>query len=211
MKQIVTYLSIFGAGCALGVLGTKTYFAKKYKDISDAEIESVKEVYKRKTIALEGSERKDEIKIVSEPKKEGVGSGLFVNLTPEHMKDMQIKYNAASSDILAESESPIEGDYKPYFVDIDDFDAVNDGFAKQQFVYYMDDGTLADASLEGTTTQTDIEEEVINPSDTVGIDNLELFENMEDEVCYIRNESLKTDYEVTKVYSSYSQVVGDDY
>ena len=41
MNKLVTYLSFFGAGCALGVLGTKTYFAKKYKDISDAEIESV--------------------------------------------------------------------------------------------------------------------------------------------------------------------------
>ena len=201
MKKLVTYLSIFGAGCALGVLGTKTYFERKYKDIAEEEIESVKEVFKRKTIALEGAEKKEEIvsDIVGNVKGvQPVGAGLFMDMTPEHMKDMQIKYNKVSDDF--KEESPIEGDYKPYLIDIDDFDATGDGYSKHQYAYYIDDATLVSD-----------EDEVINSSDIVGLDTLELFENLEDEVCYVRNEARKEDYEITKVFSSYSEVVGDEY
>ena len=208
MNKLVTYLSFFGAGCTLGVLGTKSYFERKYKDISDAEIESVKEVYKRKAIALEGEEKKEHIVLENVINKDAIGDGLFINMTPEHMKSMQINYNTLSTDI---AEHPIEEDYKPYFIDVDDFDATGDGYSKHEYVYYMDDGTLADAAVEAATTQVDIEEEIVSAADTVGIDNLEIFENMDEEVCYIRNDGHKADYEVTKVFSSYSAIVGDDY
>lgn len=205
MNKLVTYLSFFGAGCALGVLGTKTYFERKYRDIADNEIESVKEVYKRKTIALEGEEQKEAIsgKVVlgqtSIASKEPSETGLFLNMTPEHMKSMQINYNTMSNDIVDDIH-PTEGPDKPYFITIDEFDEVNDGFTKLEYSYYMDDSTLVSA-----------DDEVISAADTIGVDNLELFENMDEDACFIRNEFVSTDYEVTKVFSSYSMITGDDY
>lgn len=212
MKQLVTYLSLFGGGCVLGVFATKTYFERKYKDISDAEIESVKEVYRRKTIALNAEEQKEEVResVTTGKDTKQVGSVLFKNMTPENMQSMAFKYHTISSDI-PEGEHPIEEDYKPYMIDVDTFDEVNDGYSKHEYIYYIEDGTLTDASIEAAVPQTDIEEEIINAADTVGIDNLEVFENSDEEVCYIRNESSKSDYEITKVFSSYSAIVGDDY
>lgn len=211
MKQLVTYLSLFGGGCVLGVFATKTYFERKYKDISDAEIESVKEVYRRKTIALDAEEKKKDItEIVVGPEEKQLGSILFKNMTPENMQSMAFKYHTISSDI-SEGEHPIEEDYKPYMIDVDTFDETSDGYSKHEYIYYVEDGTLTDASIEAAVPQTDIDEEIINAADTVGIDNLEVFENSDEEVCYIRNESSKSDYEITKVFSSYSAIVGDDY
>ena len=201
MKQLVTYLSLFGGGCVLGVFATKTYFERKYKDISDAEIESVKEVYRRKTIALNAEEQKEEVR-----ESVTVGKGtlpnssvLFKNMTPENMQSMAFKYHTISNDI-PEGEHPIEEDYKPYMIDVDTFDETSDGYSKHEYSYYMDDSTLVS-----------IEDEIVSAADTVGVDNLEIFENSDEEVCYIRNESSGADYEVTKVFSSYSALVGDDY
>ena len=201
MKQLVTYLSLFGGGCVLGVFATKTYFERKYKDISDAEIESVKEVYRRKTIALNAEEQKEEVR-----ESVTVGKGtlpassvLFENMTPENMQSMAFKYHTISNDI-PEGEHPIEEDYKPYMIDVDTFDETSDGYSKHEYSYYMDDSTLVS-----------IEDEIVSAADTVGIDNLEIFENSDEEVCYIRNESSGADYEITKVFSSYSAIVGDDY
>lgn len=201
MKQLVTYLSLFGGGCVLGVFATKTYFERKYKDISDAEIESVKEVYRRKTIALDAEEQKEEVResVIVGKDTQQVGSVLFKNMTPENMQSMAFKYHTISSDI-PEGEHPIEEDYKPYMIDVDTFDEVNDGYSKHEYSYYMDDSTLVS-----------IEDEIVSAADTVGVDNLEIFENSDEEVCYIRNESSGADYEITKVFSSYSAIVGDDY
>ena len=207
MKQIVTYLSLFGAGLALGVLGTKTYFERKYKKIADDEIESVKEVFKRKTVSIveaDATAQRVETTNVDPDfgiaiEKVPVGGGLFMNMVPEHMKEMQINYNTMSNDIV-EGEHPIEGNYRPYIIDIDTFDETADGYSKVELSYYMGDSTLVDS-----------EEEIVSTADTIGIDNLELFEQLDSDIIYVRNESLGADYEVTKVLSSYSQIVGDNY
>ena len=205
MKQIVTYLSLFGAGLALGVLGTKTYFERKYKKIADDEIESVKEVFKRKTVSIveaDATAQRVETPNVDPDfgiEKVPVGGGLFMNMVPEHMKEMQINYNTVSNDIV-EGEHPIEGNYRPYIIDIDTFDETADGYSKVELSYYMGDSTLVDS-----------EEEIVSTADTIGVDNLELFEQLDSDILYVRNESLGADYEVTKVLSSYSQIVGDNY
>lgn len=201
MKQLVTYLSLFGAGLSLGVLGTKTYFERKYKQIADDEIASMKSYYDRRAVRIEKEkgDKKEEIVVDGEIEKQTVGGGLFLNMTPEHMKEMQINYNTLSNDIVA-GEHPIEEDYKPYLIDIDTFDETGDGYSKHELTYYMDDSTLVN-----------VEEDIISAADTIGIDNLEVFEEMDSEVCYVRNEALRADYELTKVFSSYSVIVGDNY
>lgn len=198
MKQLVTYLSLFGGGCIVGVFATKKYFERKYRDISEAEIESVKEVYRRKKETLKDAKKEESIEIGKSADDKQIGSIIFKNMTPENMQSMAFKYHTISNDIP--DEHPIEEDYKPYMIDVDTFDETSDGYSKHEYSYYMDDSTLVS-----------IEDEIVSAADTIGVDNLEVFENSDEEVCYIRNESSGADYEVTKVFSSYSAIVGDDY
>ena len=107
-----------------------------------------------------------------------------------------------SSDISdpSEAESPREEDFKQFEIDIEDFDNVHDGYAKVEYAYYMDDGTLVDA-----------EDNVVVIGDTISTENIDAFERSDEDIWYIRNVGLKTDYEITKVYGNYGSILGDEY
>lgn len=198
MKQLVTYLSIFGAGCAIGVLGTRTYFAKKYKEISDSEIESMKRVLAKREEKTEANnkEKKEAIFPVTEQ------MSISIDMSPEKAEFYRTRYNTMSSDVLdpSETESPREDDFEQYEIDIDEFDKVHDGYSKVEYAYYMDDGTLVDDA-----------DNVIVIGDTISAENIDAFERSDEDVWYIRNVGLKTDYEITKVYGNYGNIIGDEY
>jgi hypothetical protein len=133
---------------------------------------------------------------------------IFVSgMAEKHEAGEAFQYHTFSkpSD-LADREHPREEDtVQPYFIDIDDFDEPTLGYAKKELQYYMDDGTLVDES-----ENTDEEGAVISIVDTVGAANLESFENSLESCCYIRNERLKEDYEISKIFGSYRMLLGDD-
>ncbi len=190
MKPAITFFSYvcaFGAGVGIGVLCTKGYFEKRESERADAEIYSMKEAMKK------AAPVKEEAKPATrESKHEDIPSFR--------------EYHTFSKndDIRAESEHPKEDDdhKKPYFIDIDDFDEPTLGYAKKELLYYMDDGTLVDES-----ENIDEEGQVLSIVDTVGAANLESFENSLESCCYIRNECLKEDYEISKVFGSYSALI----
>ena len=198
MKKLVTYLSIFGAGCALGVLGTRAYFNKKYKEISDIEIESMRKVLAKHAEKTEekSTEKKEAIFPVTEQ------TSISLDMSPEKAEFYRTRYNTMSSDVLdpSEEESPREDDFEQYEIDIDEFDKVHDGYSKVEYAYYMEDGTLVDDA-----------DNVIVIGDTISADNIDAFERSDEDVWYIRNVGLKTDYEITKVYGNYGNIIGDDY
>ena len=190
MKPAITFFSYvcaLGAGVGIGVLCTKEYFEKRESERADAEIYSMKEAMKK------AAPVKEEAKPATrESKHEDIPSFR--------------EYHTFSKadDIRAESEHPKEDDdhKKPYFIDIDDFDEPTLGYAKKELLYYMDDGTLVDES-----ENIDEEGQVLSIVDTVGAANLESFENSLESCCYIRNEGLKEDYEISKVFGSYSALI----
>lgn len=198
MKKLFTlfsYIGTLGVGAGLGVLYTKSYFEKRESERADSEIESMKRAM-RKT-----EEKKEEEPITLEPK-------IVVSDMIKKIDDIQQReyHTFSSAGDIKEKDHPREEDIiKPYFIDIDDFDEPTLGYAKKELQYYMDDGTLVD---EGENT--DDEGAVVSIVDTVGTANLESFENSLESCCYIRNEQLKEDYEISKVFGSYSMLLGDD-
>ena len=196
MKKFVTYLSIFGAGCAIGVFGTRAYFAKKYKEIADSEIESMKQVISKHSDKEEKPKDKDAIFPVTEE------TSISIDMSPEKAEFYRTRYNTMSSDVLdpSEAEKPEEKDANQYEIDVEDFDKVHDGYEKEEYAYYMDDGTLVDSA-----------DNVVVIGDTISSDYIDAFERSDDDVWYIRNAGLKTDYEITKVYGNYGSILGDDY
>lgn len=189
----LSYIGVLGAGVGIGVLGTKVYFEKQANDRVDSEIEQMRAYYE----SLKPEPEKEE-EVVEENRESLADISTFrdYNTLSEH-----IAYNEMDE----KPESPKEEyDDEPYFIDIDDFDEVTLGYAKKELVYYMDDGSLVN---EQDNTEDD--GEVVSIVDTVGVKNLEEFENSYETTCYIRNEKLKEDYEVSKIFNSYGAVLGD--
>ena len=112
---------------------------------------------------------------------------------------------SASTEMAIKDHPREEDTVKPYFIDIDDFDEPTIGYAKKELQYYMEDGTLVD---EGENM--DEEGQIMSIIDTVGAANLESFENSLESCCYIRNEQLKEDYEISKIFGSYRELLGED-
>ena len=200
MKKLFTlfsYIGTLGVGAGLGVLCTKSYFEKRESERADSEIESMKRAM-RKT-----EEKKEPEKKTEKDEQTIFVSGMITK--PETSEAFQYHTFSASTDIATKDHPREEDIIKPYFIDIDDFDEPTLGYAKKELQYYMDDGTLVD---EGENT--DDEGAVVSIVDTVGTANLESFENSLESCCYIRNEQLKEDYEISKVFGSYSMLLGDD-
>ena len=203
MKSGITFLSyigVMGVGVGIGVLSTRSYFKKMYSDIADSEIESMAKVLR---------DYKNPEKDSGSDFDETVSIGPISYGRIHDVPSYSTSYSTFSDDVdKAETESPREDDTKkPYFIDIDDFDEATLGYAKKELVYYMDDGTLLE---ENHDPDLDDEEGIIvSIVDTVGADNLEKFENSLESCCYIRNETLKEDYEISKIFASYGAIMGE--
>lgn len=189
--SVISYIGTLGVGLCVGALSTRAYFAKRESERADREIESVKETM-RKTYKKEEKE--------DEPAKVATAKEKHDDI-PSYREYHTFSAPVDILDKRAELEHPRdeEEEKKPYFIDIDDFDSVTLGYAKKELSYYMDDGTLVDE-----------EENILSIVDTVGSSNLESFENSLESSCYIRNEALKEDYEISKVFGSFGAMMGDD-
>ena len=197
---LLSYIGTLGVGIGIGVLCTRSYFEKRESERADSEIESMKRAIRKS----EEMNNKEEKKDILEPNKIIVSDMVKkVDDTERHVRDYHTFSSAAD---VAVKDHPREEDViKPYFIDIDDFDEPTLGYAKKELQYYMDDGTLVDES-----DNTDEDGAVVSIVDTVGTTNLESFENSLESCCYIRNEQLKEDYEISKVFGSYASLLGED-
>lgn len=183
-SSFFSYIGTLGAGICIGVLCSHRYFARVESERADREINSMKESMRKKHI----------------DKKAPVDVKKAVEKHDDIPSFRAYRTLSESSILMAEAEHPKEDEYKkPYFIDIDDFDSVTLGYAKKELSYYMDDGTLVDE-----------EENVLSIIDTVGGSNIESFDNSLESCCYIRNEALKEDYEISKVFGSFGNMLSDD-
>ena len=214
MKNSIVLLSILGAlgaGFGIGVLSTRAHFEKAANKRADDEIESMRAYFmaEKKGCEHDAGNDFDESITVTPSKvhftdipsfREYSTFSSVATVTVDRVSELESRI-----DDMAERERPREGDaQKPYFITIDDFDEVTIGYAKKELVYYMDDGTLLDEN-----ENVDEEGQVLSIVDTVGTKNLEMFENSIESVCYIRNEQLKEDYEISKIFGSYGALLGE--
>ena len=198
MKKFICFLSyigVLGAGVGIGALGTRLYFEKKANDRADSEIASMRAYFEDEYQALVSLDEECPPLTNTVENKE-----TLADIVPFR------EYHTFTKDISEKAESPKEEDdsKEPYFIDIDDFDEVTLGYGKKELVYYMDDETLVDES-----ENIDEDGEFVSLVETIGMKNLERFENSLESVCYIRNEKLKEDYEISKVFGSYGAIRGD--
>ena len=190
MNDNFSKVFIFVAGAAIGSVVTLKFLEEKYKRIADEEIESVKETFEK---ALEKEIDEDD-NVEETPVKVAT-----VSHTPD--KPNIIDYAAMTRDMGYETETNKENveneDDGPRVIIPNDF-GMNEDYDNVSLLYHAD-GYLTN---ERNVLVDDIE-------NTVGFECLNTFGEYEDDAVYVRNDKLKTDYEILRVDSNYSDFIDD--
>lgn len=115
MNSTLKTCFIFAAGSAIGSAVTYFVLNKKYKKISDEEIQSVKDIYKKKEEAL---------KDLASEQAERMAEEIVANAIPEE------------EDILDGKEVDNMADNRPYVIEPDEFG--EEGYVTVSLNYYAD-------------------------------------------------------------------------
>lgn len=182
--KILKTSAILGIGILIGSVVTGTIMKKKYEEIIDEEIQSVKDRYSRK----EKGELKEEVKNTIDDTDEILRENpLSKKEMPEHVMDT---YKERYADILERNGYTYEEEYEPvdypYIIDPEEFDALVD-YGSITLTYFSD-GVLVD----------DVDEVIEDPEEYIGNALTILDESYECRAVYVRNDIFKMDYEILK-------------
>lgn len=179
--------AIFLLGCGSGAAASYIYFNKKYEE-KKLELEEIKEHYNNKIYGeIETKEAETIIK------KEGYIS--YDNLTDVDVKTV---IKEVSEEAMIEDRPRDDYPLEPIIINESDYSETELSFEKADLDYYLDDGALVDEA-----------DTLIEIEDVIGYDILEDFINDDsEEVIYVRNASLGTDYQIKKISGSYSDSIG---
>lgn len=178
---------LFLLGGCCGFSASYVYFKNKY-DQKKEELEEIKEHYNNKLYNI--IEIKEAEKIICDE-----GYVPYENMTNKEITNMvkEVSEEAMMADNPKE-EYPAE----PMVINENDYSETELSFEKADLDYYLGDGALVDEV-----------DTLIEVEDSIGYDILENFINDDtEEVIYVRNASLGTDYQVKKVSGSYSDTIG---
>lgn len=179
MKYAITFV----LGAAAGSLATWKVIEKKYKDLADAEIESVVQRYKSRNSELE--EKKEEVlKVVKENKEKEVEGYKTI------LQDMDY---TPDNDYTVYTE-PLKEVIYPFVISPDDLGDMPGYDVKQGWTYYAD------------FVLTDENDEVVTDPDSIIGDALSHFGEFVDDAVFVRNDELKCDYEIIKIDKTYDEI-----
>lgn len=234
------YILVFTVGAGVGAFVADRLLNDKYKKLAEAEIDEVREYYKEQMRKVEDSahnEIKNMLKQLGEDEEETSDvedeDEIDEEAIKKDLKQKRVKHEKQYTDYTsmykkneeeldpAEEESPEEEEDEeeisehesevmqrivtdmPYIITSDEFTNENLHYDKVTITYYSEDDVLADEN-----------EEIISDTDyLIGDDSLTSFgEGCDDpDIVYVRNERISTDYEIIRVYKSYSRdVLGID-
>lgn len=207
MNKTVIGIISFAAGAAIGSVATWMLIKNKYEQIAQEEIEEVREVYMnaiRKTEEVD-DEHEESAPVNEAPKvaelksyKDVVkGSGYinYGNITEAEVEEM-VKEKTKEiveecNDILKKTEDKVNN--KPYVIHPDEF---GDEYNVVTLVCYNDKVVT---TYDTGEVLTDEEVEKL-----VGLDSLSRFGEYEEDSVFVRNDSIKVDYEILRYEENYS-------
>lgn len=173
-----TKVMIFAVGVTIGSVVTWKLIDRKYKEIAQEEIDSVKEVFSKRQPLLVPTE---EAQANADKAKDKPSIGTYSSRLQE---EGYLNYTEYSNTKSEEVTDEMKCNNRPYtippeaFGEEDDYDTVS-------LTYYSD------------YFLTDDDDQIINEvDDLVGLESLESFGEYEDDSVFVRNELLRTDYEI---------------
>ena len=181
MNNKVVNAIAFLLGAGIGSVVTWKLVETKYKKLAQEEIDSVREVYSKKEIALNNEVKKAHACLEANAKNDKVPS--YTNF----VKD--IGYQTES-----EEEEPMGN---IYVIPPDSYGEL--GYEEVSLTYYADNVLAYD------------DDSVIrNVDKVVGKGSLNTFGEYEDDSVFVRDDDKKIDYEILRDTRTYSDVVGND-
>ena len=191
--------AMFMAGLTIGSAATWLCLKKRYEQIAQEEIDSVKAVF---------AEKKPET-VIRKEENENLDKDNKIKADQAKLKPDLINYAAklaeegytnyaSTNNKNAKEENPTMVE-KPYIISPEEFGEFGDfdEYTKLSLTYYSDE-VLAD---ENDEIVDDIDE-------IVGADFADHFGEYEDDSVFVRNDRLKCDYEILRDNRSYSDVTG---
>lgn len=190
MNSKFTVFALFVIGAGIGSVTTWLLIKKKYEQLTQEEIDSVKEVFLNRKPIIDDSESIDDIQ---EPQKKTEDKPDIIEYTKKLKEEGYINY----SNVVPENkkQEELETMDKPYIIPPEEFGAFDD-YEAISLMYY-EDQVLTD----------DDDEPVDEIEDTVGYDSLTRFGEYEDDSVFVRNDRLKCDYEILMDHRKYSDVI----
>ncbi len=191
-----TNFAMFLAGATVGSAATWLLLKRRYEQIAQEEIDSVKAVFaRRESVGIDTAP--------DDAQKESQSKADIARLKPELVnyaaklrEEGYVDYAQHSKKNTEEKKKTMPD--KPYVITPDEFGA-SDGYTQICLVYYDGDEVLADE-----------EDEVIEDiAGTVGEDFAEHFGEYEDDSVFVRNDILRCDYEICKDNRAFSDVTDD--
>ncbi len=184
---------IFSVGITVGAAVSCQYYRKKYEKITQDEIDSVKKIFSKKKIDLEeinDETRKVDIDLIKNVKKT-VCSNIEKSNIESYTAELH-EHNHITSEVHGNGEISKQS---PYVISPKEFGVLDD-YATISLSYYADQ-VLAD----------DEDQLIENIDEIVGIASLDYFGEYEDDSVFVRNETLKCDYEILLDQRKYSEVM----
>ena len=182
---------MFVLGAAVGSVATWQYTKKKYEQIAQEEIDSVKEIFSRRESAadVEITAPEPQTAKVGKPEEKPDISEYAARLEREGYTN----YSNARAGEKKEEQEAME--MKPYVISPEEFGEFED-YERISLSYYADQ-ILADED----------DEKVEDVDNVVGLESLTHFGEFEDDSVFVRNDRLKCDYEILLDQRTYSDVI----
>lgn len=197
MNSKLLYFLSFIVGASAGSLITWKFVEKKYKQIAQEEIDSVKETYVKmrkndleaKKADLEAAKAK-----LHPAEPERVETPEVQPEEVQKYEDVIAKHNYTSySNNINEKGGDVMTD-RPYVISPDEFGDYPD-YETISLTYYND------------KVLTDEYNEIVDDiDDLIGEDSLNHFGEYEDDSVFVRNDALKVDYEILLDSANYSDI-----
>lgn len=202
MNSTLKGVLIFVLGAAAGSLATWKLIEKKYKDIAQEEIDSVKDTFSK----MKKNEYPDKLEDYPDFEEFDDSDDSYDSDDEEPKSEQKIDRNnkpdiVEYAKILSETGytnyaerqdkkekkgvEPVEGE-RPYVISPDEF-GEKDGYENVTLTYYAD-GVLTDY----------FDNVISNIDEVVGFDSLDHFGEYEDDAVFVRNEKMETDYEILR-------------
>ena len=185
-------LLYFVTGAAIGSVVTWKLIEKKYKDLADEEIESVKETFKnRKQIKINDKETSEKFITKYKDSKdniEDIVSNEKYNIENKEEVDDECNYTI-------DVDEGVEF-VNPHIITPEEFGEYNE-YKIKTLIYYADN-VLTDED-DNPITSLEMEE-------MIGIDALDHFGEYENDSVYVRDENNEIDYEILRSEKMFSEI-----